>query len=134
MYSKSNWSRYRTKFPFLSRLATDCRSRFIVTSVNPTLTFRPFFSKFRKFQPVEFFELMRSTRFWGKLTANLPPMLQTAEEARLSLQLVNSWRTKLPNPRISFQYKRNVSLHFDIPLMQIFAHNDNELYRPPAAF
>jgi hypothetical protein len=38
---------------------------------------------------------MRSTRFWGKLTANLPPKLQTAEEARLSLQLVNSWRTKL---------------------------------------
>src|SRR5688500_10008079 len=52
---------------------------------------------------------MRFSHFWGKLAANLPPRLQTADEARLSVQLVNSLETKLPNLRISFQNKRTVS-------------------------
>ena len=73
------------------------------------LTVRPFFLEFRKFQLIESLELMRFSHFWGKLAANLPPRLQTADEARLSVQLVNSLETKLPNLRISFQNKRTVS-------------------------
>ena len=72
------------------------------------LTVRPFFLEFRKFQLIESLELMRFSHFWGKLAANLPPRLQTADEARLSVQLVNSLETKLPNLRISFQNKRTV--------------------------
>jgi Domain of unknown function (DUF4158) len=77
------------------------------------LTVRPFFSEFPKFQCIEFLGLIRLPNLGGKLTANLPPRLLTAAEARRSLQLVNSRETKLPNLRISFQNKRTVRVYTD---------------------
>ena len=51
-----------------------------------TLTVRSFFSGFRKFQCVEFWSLMRSHRFMGKLTADLSPRYQATEGSAIKLQ------------------------------------------------
>jgi hypothetical protein len=50
------------------------------------LTVRSFFSGFRKFQCVEFWSLMRSHRFMGKLTADLSPRYQATEGSAIKLQ------------------------------------------------
>src|SRR4029450_5723328 len=75
------------------------------------LTFRLFFSGFRKFQWVEFWSLMRSHRFMGKLTADLSRRIKRPREALSNFNIMLSLETKLPNLQTSFQNKRTVSYY-----------------------
>jgi hypothetical protein len=55
-------------------------------------------------------------------------------EARRSVQLANEHKTKLPNLRISFQYKRNVSrLHDEINAREIHRQDSLQRRHPPKA-
>jgi len=86
------------------------------TLLKQGLTVRPFFSEFRKFQHIVFSSITRFLHFWGKLTDNLPPKLQATEEGAISIDLVISLETKLPNLRTSFQNKRTVSKEMSVRL------------------